>query len=103
MKILLVEDNDINTFVVVRFLKNWNIAYDVAQKMVPLQVEIYTIKIGYDLILMDLQMPVMDGYEATVAVRLKDRKTPIIALTANAFSDIKAKEVNKRWGTNRII
>jgi CheY-like chemotaxis protein len=40
---------------------------------------------------MDLQMPVMDGYEATIAIRLKDKKTPIIALTANAFSDIKQK------------
>ncbi len=89
MKILLVEDNDINTFVVVRFLKNWDIAYDVAQNGA-IAVELHH-KNRYDLILMDLQMPVMDGYEATIAIRLKDKKTPIIALTANAFSDIKQK------------
>ena len=89
MKILLVEDNDINTFVVVRFLKNWDIAYDVAQNGA-IAVDMHH-KNRYDLILMDLQMPVMDGYEATKAMRLKDKKTPIIALTANAFSDIKQK------------
>ena len=89
MKILLVEDNDINTFVVVRFLKNWDIAYDVAQNGA-IAVDMHN-KNRYDLILMDLQMPVMDGYEATIAMRLKDKKTPIIALTANAFSDIKQK------------
>lgn len=89
MKILLVEDNDINTFVVVRFLKKWNISYDVAQNGA-IAVDFHN-KNKYDLILMDLQMPVMDGYEATIAIRQKDKKTPIIALTANAFSDIKQK------------
>ena len=89
IKILLVEDNDINIFVVVRFLKNWDIVYDVA-KNGAIAIDMHH-KNRYDLILMDLQMPVMDGYEATIAIRLKDKKTPIIALTANAFSDIKQK------------
>ncbi len=89
MKILLVEDNNINVFVVARFLKNWDITYDVAQNGA-IALDMHH-KSRYDLILMDLQMPVMDGYEATTAIRLKDKKTPIIALTANAFSDIKLK------------
>ncbi|NTV70274.1 MAG: response regulator [Azonexaceae bacterium] len=44
---------------------------------------------GYDLILMDLQMPVMDGLAATLAIReqAKNQKTPILAMTANAFAD----------------
>ncbi len=88
-KVLLVEDNEINTYVVVRFLNNWNVTYDVA-KNGEIAVDMHR-KNKYDLILMDLQMPVMDGYEATIAIRLKDKSTPIIALTANAFSDIKEK------------
>ncbi|MCX6185725.1 MAG: PAS domain S-box protein [Bacteroidetes bacterium] len=89
IKLLLVEDNDVNTFVVGRFLKNWDVSFDVAQNGV-IAIDMHR-KSKYDLILMDLQMPVMDGYEATMAIRLKDKKIPIIALTANAFSDIKQK------------
>ena len=41
----------------------------------------------YDMILMDIQMPIMNGYEATVKIRLFDQNIPIIAMTANAFSE----------------
>ena len=41
----------------------------------------------YDMILMDIQMPIMNGYEATLKIRLFDQDIPIIAMTANAFSD----------------
>ena len=46
-----------------------------------------------DLILMDLQMPIMDGYTATVKIREFDRQVPVIALTASATSNVREKVV----------
>ncbi|MEA3315468.1 MAG: response regulator, partial [Campylobacterota bacterium] len=60
---------------------------DIAQNGVE-AVELYTNnKDKYELILMDLQMPIMDGYEATKQIRDKDKNIPIIALTANAMKE----------------
>lgn len=85
MKILLVEDNDINRLYAKSILKQWNCTVDIAENGL---VAIEKIKYNfYDVVLMDVQMPVMDGYEATRAIRLMDsymRHAPIIALTANA-------------------
>lgn len=85
LKILLVEDNDINRLYAKSILKQWNCAIDIAENGL---VAIEKIKNNfYDVVLMDVQMPVMDGYEATRAIRLMNsqmRHTPIIALTANA-------------------
>lgn len=93
VRLLLVEDNKINVYVLSQYLANWGIAFDVAgngQEGVE--------KAGreaYDLILMDLQMPVMDGYEAARRIRsLKEEKrsqVPIIALTASAQPDYEGK------------
>ena len=90
MKILLVEDNDINRLYAKSILKQWNCSVDIAENGL---VAIEKIKNHhYDVVLMDVQMPVMDGYEATRAIRLMDspmRDAPIVALTANATkSDI---------------
>ena len=83
--VLLVEDNDINRLYAKSILKNWNCVTDTAENGL---VAVEMIKNQeYDLILMDIQMPVMDGYETTRAVRLMEgpqRNVPIIALTANA-------------------
>ena len=83
--VLLVEDNDINRLYAKSILKNWQCYTDTAENGL---VAIEMIKNqDYDVILMDIQMPVMDGYETTKAVRLMDapkRNVPIIALTANA-------------------
>ena len=85
MKILLVEDNDINRLYAKSILQQWHCDVDIAENGL---VAIEKIKYNfYDVVLMDVQMPVMDGYEATRAIRLMAshmRHAPIVALTANA-------------------
>lgn len=89
-KILLAEDNSINAVIISRYLKKWGIDVDVA---VNGQVCVdKAIANRYDLILMDMQMPEMDGIEATREIRKSDdpylQNIPIIALTANSESDV---------------
>jgi PAS domain S-box-containing protein len=82
--VLLVEDNDINRLYAKSILKNWQCLIDVAENGL---VAIEKVKNNYyDVVLMDIQMPVLDGYEATKAIRTmhSNGKLPIIALTANA-------------------
>lgn len=89
IKILLVEDNSLNQLLAGKILSNWKCVVDVAENGL-IAVE----KIAnndFDLILMDIQLPEMDGHEATQYVR-KEMKTPksdvpIIAMTAHAFVD----------------
>ena len=97
-KVLLVEDNDINIYVaqlvlekagcVVTVAKNGQEAVD-AFAQSPQQV--------FDIILMDVRMPVMDGLEATKHIRAMDRadakEIPIIAMTADAFDEEKKKTI----------
>lgn len=85
-RILLVEDNDVNVMVAQRFLEKWHCRIDYAGNGEE-ALEIYE-ENKYDLILMDLQMPIMDGYTATKELRAKGCKLPILALTAAALSDI---------------
>lgn len=87
MHILIAEDNKINVFVATKFIKNWGIKYDIAENG---QEALEKAKAyNYDLILMDLQMPQMDGFEAASAIRKFNKKTPIFALTANALNEVK--------------
>lgn len=85
LTVLLVEDNDINRLYAKSILTNWDCQVDIAENGL---VAIEKVKnTSYDVVLMDIQMPVMDGYEATRAIRLMDvpkKDTPIVALTANA-------------------
>jgi PAS domain S-box-containing protein len=85
LNVLLVEDNDINRLYAGSILKNWSCKVDIAENGL---VAIEKVKNNfYDVVLMDVQMPVMDGYEATRAIRLLDapkNEVPIVALTANA-------------------
>jgi len=84
-KILIVEDNVTNQLVLLGLLEDYVEKIDVAKNGKE-AVEMYE-KGKYELIFMDLQMPVMDGYEATKIIRAMDEKIPIIALTANAMSE----------------
>ncbi|GCC49788.1 hypothetical protein SanaruYs_00010 [Chryseotalea sanaruensis] len=85
MRVLLVEDNDINRLYAKSILKNWQSETETAENGL---VAIEKLKSGwFDVVLMDVQMPVMDGYETTKAIRqmtAPKNAVPIIALTANA-------------------
>jgi len=91
-RILLAEDNRINLKVTVGYLQSLGLRADVAFDGREALNKIATKE--YDLIFMDCQMPVMDGYEATIALREQesgDRHVPIVALTANAMVGDKEK------------
>lgn len=82
VKVLLVEDYPMNIKVATKFLERWQIVIDVAENG---QIALDKYEKGkYDVILMDIQMPVLDGYTATARIRETDTDTPIIALTASA-------------------
>ena len=85
--ILLVEDNDMNREIILALLEIAPIKVDIARDGVE-AVEIYRANpFKYDLILMDIQMPGMDGYDATACIREIDDRIPIIALSANAMKE----------------
>lgn len=86
IKILLVEDVEFNVMVAKKMLSNWKAVVDVAENGA-IAVDLVRQQ-EYDLILMDLQMPVMDGYTATKHIREFNQQVPIIALTAFASSDV---------------
>lgn len=96
--ILLVEDNKINQIVILELLEALNIIVDVAENGEE-AVELAN-KNRYDLILMDLQMPVMDGFEATKIIRRIEeyKEIPIIALSAAVMQ--KDKELTSAVGMN---
>lgn len=87
LKVLLVEDNKVNQMFVTRLLQTKGIECDVAVD--GLKGITACLENDYDLVLMDCQMPVMDGYEATRQIRKQEgdkKHTPIIAMTAFAMS-----------------
>ena len=100
LRILLAEDNEINREILLMILANSGIQAESAENGAVAVDMVDAADAGYyDAVLMDIQMPVMDGYEATLAIRaLPDRRKatiPIIAATANAFGEDvrKAEEI----------
>ena len=93
-KMLLVEDNELNREIAIEILKEYGFRMETAENGQEAVNIVSASRPGeYDLILMDIQMPVMDGMKATKHIRsLKDPKLsaiPIIAMTANAFDEDK--------------
>jgi len=97
--ILVAEDNVINQEVIVGLLENSNCSIDVANNGKEAVEQFY--KNSYDLILMDMQMPVQDGISATKEIRKIDKNVPIIALTANAMKEDMIK--TKQAGMNQYL
>jgi CheY-like chemotaxis protein len=102
LNILLVEDNIFNQKVVLYNLRRFGHRIEVAENG---KVAVEKFKEGiYDLVLMDVQMPEMDGYEATRVIRRIEKEinkkndeeyyTPIIAMTANAMKEDEAKSLD---------
>ncbi|NGP77560.1 response regulator [Balneolaceae bacterium YR4-1] len=93
IKVLLVEDNLINQKVMTRFLEKWNMKITVANNGNEALNKVADEH--FHIILMDLQMPMMDGYQSSQAIRTIDdqrkRNIPIIALTAAALKEVKEK------------
>jgi signal transduction histidine kinase/CheY-like chemotaxis protein len=99
MKILLVEDVTFNVIVIKKILTKWGLVVDVAENG---QVAVDLVKEKeYDLILMDIQMRVMDGYAATKKIRQMGVSTPVVALTASVSTE--SEEAAEESGMNDYL
>ena len=96
-KILVVEDNVMNQFVAKQFFKKWNTEIIIANNGVE-AIALLSENIDFDLVLMDLQMPEMSGFEAAELIRSNNSPVlnsdiPIIALSADAFLETRKKVI----------
>jgi len=94
LRILLADDSEDNRFLILSYLNDAGCQIEIAENG---EIAWSLFQPGrYDLVLMDIEMPVMDGYAATRAIRLIEQQanaaaTPVLALTAHAFADIVGK------------
>lgn len=90
-RILVVEDNEINRMLVAEILRETGILIDEVENGAECLQQLRSKPYKYDMIVMDIQMPVMDGLKATAAIRAMEeqwaQEIPVIALTANAFKE----------------
>ena len=99
MSILIVDDMAFNRIVIEKMLKKWNLKLDFAEHGIEAVEKVK--QRNYDLVLMDVHMPKMDGIEATKTIRTFNQDTFIVALTAS--SDEKTKERVFEAGMNNFI
>lgn len=88
-KVLMVEDNLINVMVGKQILEKEKLIVDVANDGLSAVEKVKENK--YDIVLMDIQMPIMDGYTATKEIRKFNKKLPILALSASVFMEVRDK------------
>jgi len=105
-RVLLVEDNLINTEIARRFLEELGLDVDHAENGVEAVEKFSASEVGsYRVVFMDIQMPKMNGHEATRAIRALDRAdakgVPVIAMTADAFKE--ARDESEDAGMNGFI
>jgi signal transduction histidine kinase len=98
-RILLVEDIKFNVLIAEGMFEKWQVDFDVAENGLTAIEKLKEYQ--YDIILMDIQMPFMDGYTASEEIRKFNTDVPIIALTANISSDVQQKA--KTVGMNDYI
>ena len=89
MRILIVDDNKMNLIIASKFLKKW--MADPEEAASGFEAIEKTKQKNYDLIIMDLQMPGMDGFEATRIIKRSNPQIPILALTADAMPETHSK------------
>jgi PAS domain S-box-containing protein len=89
LKVLIAEDNPVNMMVAARFLEKWGVSY--AKAVNGLEAISLFEKQNFDILLLDLDMPDMDGYGALNAIRKRNNNIPAIAFTAAVFDNMKEK------------
>ena len=93
LKVLIAEDNPINMMIASRFLDKWGIVYEKACNGIE-AVSLFNGGTNFDILLMDLDMPEMDGYGALAAIRKRNPTIPVIAFTAAVFENMKENLIN---------
>ncbi|MFP4485626.1 MAG: response regulator [Campylobacterales bacterium] len=91
ISVLIVEDNEVNQEVVSMMLQKVGIEYEIANNGQEGVDKFLSNQSRYDLVLMDLQMPIMSGYDATKKIREVNQEIPIIALSAAAMTEDKER------------
>lgn len=86
-KVLVAEDNPINMMIVTKFLDKWGVGYEKARNGAE-AVSLFS-RNRFNMVLMDLDMPEMDGYEALSEIRKQNKDIPAIAFTAAVFDNMK--------------
>lgn len=105
-RVLLVEDNEMNREIAEEILQEDGLIVEIAENGSVAMKKFEEAEVGYyQMIFMDIQMPIMDGYEATRGIRALDREdakaVPIVALTANAFQE--DRKLAKEAGMNEHL